>query len=79
MFGALSIVPAVGRGRLLWLPRYHFRITCGEVPGPRIDRSPARQREGSRGTPSYLTDLSTVNQKCDLDHEKRLKECDSLT
>ena len=50
-----------------------------ELPVRTIPRSPKRDGEGSRVSPSYLIEVFTVNRKHDVDHEKRLKECANLT
>ncbi len=77
MFGSPSFAPEVGGG--YGHPGFHLVLPKGEVPGPLIGSSPTRQHEGSRGIPSYLTDLSFVNRKRDLDYEKRLKKYANLT
>ena len=48
---APSIVPEVGRGYMD--TPVSFGTSYGEVPGPLIGGPPTRQREGSRGLPSY--------------------------
>ncbi len=41
-------------------------------------KNPATIMMKSARAPAYLTDLSIVNRKRDVDHEKMLKESDNL-